>query len=64
LIGLKGGKWSSISVGAANEIREEYKFGTFEGFDRIQYLDTSGGRKRKRGKPSASPKKKTLEKGK
>jgi len=56
IIGAKGGKWASISVGPANEQRQEYKSGKFAGFDRIIYLDSSGGTRRKRGqkKPPAA----------
>jgi hypothetical protein len=65
LIARKGTKWVSVLVGAANEVQAEYKFGDFTGFDRVQYLDTSGRNKRKKGGGGgSSPKKKTLEKGK
>lgn len=53
IIGAKGGKWSSISVGPATEQREEYKRGKFAGFDKILYLDSSGGTRRKRGQKKA-----------
>ena len=56
IIGSKGGKWSSISVGSPVDLRPEFKHGSFAGFDTVYYLDTSGGKRRKRGQVS-SPKK-------
>ena len=58
IIGSKSGKWSSISVGSPVDLRNEFKFGDFAGFDKVYYLDTSGGTRRKRGK-AAQPKKAT-----
>jgi hypothetical protein len=57
LIGSKGGKFESIAVGNAQEIREQYKRESFPGFSQVYYLDTSGGTRRKRGAEQA-PKKK------
>ena len=65
IIGVKGEKWSSISVGTANDIRDEFKHGSFAGFDRVHYLDTSGGTKRKRiSKPAPKAKAKEAPKAK
>jgi len=56
ILGSKGGKWSSISVGSPVDLRPEWEHGSFKGFDRVVYLDTSGGSKRKKGQPAAAPK--------
>jgi len=57
IIGSKSGKWQSISVGSPADLRPEFKHGDFAGFDKVIYLDTSGGSRRKKGK-KAAPKKK------
>ena len=49
IIGKKGDTWSSIAVGTAGDLREKFKRDKFPGFDRIHYLDTSGGHRRKKG---------------
>ena len=49
IIGSKGGKWSSISVGSPVDLREEWRHSAFAGYDRVLYLDSSGGTRRKRG---------------
>ena len=53
IIGAKKGKWSSISVGSPAELRPEFKYGDFLGYDSVVYLDTSGGTRRKKGKKAA-----------
>jgi len=53
IIGSKSGKWSSISVGSPSDLRKDFKFGDFEGFDKVYYLDSSGGTRRKKGKKAA-----------
>ena len=63
IIGRRGGNWSSLSIGSASDIREEFKHGKFTGFEVVHYLDTSGGTRRKKGKPApakakAAPKQK------
>ena len=43
IIGSKNGKWSSIEVGTAPTVRTKFKKGKFVGFERVLYLDSSGG---------------------
>jgi len=57
ILGIKDGKASSISTGSPAKLRTEFKHGSFEGYDRVIYLDTSGNRRRKRGAINSSPKK-------
>ena len=64
IIGRKGDKWSSMAVGTSNEILKKYKHDSFQGFDQVWYLDTSGGHKRKKGGGLKALPKKALEKGK
>ena len=54
IIGSKNGKFQSIAVGNAQEMRDKYKYETFEGFGQVYYLDTSGGTRRKKGAPKAA----------
>lgn len=49
IIGKKGATWSSLGVGSASEMREKFKREKFPGFDRVHYMDTSGGHRRKKG---------------
>ena len=62
IIGRKGETWSSLGIGSASEMREKFKRESFPGFERVHYLDTSGGHRRKKGgeapkaKPKAKPK--------
>ncbi len=54
IIGRKpGSKWSSIAVGTSTEMRDKFKHDSFNGFEQIWILDTSGGHKRKKGSPDA-----------
>tara|TARA_Y100001937_G_scaffold68975_2_gene94206 strand:- start:952 stop:1158 length:207 start_codon:yes stop_codon:yes gene_type:complete len=53
IIGRKGGKWSSVAVGTATEMRNKFKHDSFQGFEQVWILDTSGGHKRKKGSPVA-----------
>jgi hypothetical protein len=60
LIGNDGKGWKSIDVGASGAIREQYKYGKFEGFTHVCYLDTSGTVRKKKGagvKAKPAPKK-------
>ena len=61
IFGRKGGKLSSIAVGSASEMRDKFKHDSFQGFEQVWMLDTSGGHKRKKGSPvakKAAPKEK------
>tara|TARA_R110002020_G_scaffold168202_2_gene356877 strand:+ start:717 stop:950 length:234 start_codon:yes stop_codon:yes gene_type:complete len=51
IVGLKAGNWVNISCGPATEQRATYKQGNYPGFDRVLYMDSSGGTKRKKGQP-------------
>ena len=65
IIGLKGGKWQSLSQGPANDQRAEFKQNDYPGFERVLYMDSSGGTKRKKGQPVskvATPRKKGTKK--
>ena len=65
IFGRKGSALSHIAIGTSDEMSQKFKHDSFQGFDQVWKLDTSGGHKRKRGGGSkAAPKKKTLEKGK
>ena len=60
IIARKGNTWKSLAVGSAQEMREKFKREKFEGYERVHYLDTSGGHRRKKGTqpaPKAKPKK-------
>jgi len=54
IIASKGGTWESLSVGSPVQLRSEFKHGAFAGFEQVYYLDTSGGTRRKKGKPGAA----------
>lgn len=49
IIGSKSGKFESIAVGGAGDMREQYKKGSFQGYGQVYYLDTSGIVRRKKG---------------
>ena len=65
IFGRKGSEWSHIAIGTSDEMGEKFKYDTFQGFDQVWKVDTSGTTKRKKGGGSkAAPKKKVSEKGK
>jgi len=64
IFGSKGSAWSHIAIGSSDEMGDKFKHDTFQGFDQVWKLDTSGGHKRKKGGGSKAAPKKALEKGK
>ena len=48
IVGSKGGKFTSVSVGNANDVKKEFKKGKFPQFDKVVFFDSSGGLIRKR----------------
>lgn len=56
IVGSKGGKFTSVSVGNANEVKKEFKKGKFPQFDKVVFFDSSGGLIRKRGQAEAKAK--------
>ncbi len=53
IVGSKGGKFTSVSVGNANDVKKEFKKGKFPQFDKVVFFDSSGGLIRKRGQAQA-----------
>lgn len=55
IVGSKGGKFTSVSVGNAHDVKKEFKKGKFPQFDKVVYFDSSAGLLRKRGQAEAKP---------
>jgi len=55
IVGSKGGKFTSVSVGNSNDVKKEFKKGKFPQFDKVVFFDSSGGLIRKRGQAEAKP---------